>query len=85
MTLGIAALALVLVLAAAAALTIGCSPMGPLPAPIGALEREVVGGPFRLTDQEGRVVTSDSFRGRYRLKYLGFTFCPTSAPPMSRR
>lgn len=77
---GIAGLASVLILAAAAALTIGRNPMAAPPAPVGALERAAIGGPFRLTDQDGRMVSNDSLRGRYRLMYFGFTFCPDICP-----
>lgn len=75
---GIAALAIVPVLAAAA--VIGWSLMATPPAPTGKLEGSTIGGPFTLTDQEGRVVTSNSLRGRYRLMYFGFTFCPDICP-----
>lgn len=74
MKTGIAALAIVLVLAAAA--VIGWSLMATPPAPTGKLEGSTIGGPFTLTVQEGRVITSNSFRGRYRLMYFGVTFCP---------
>lgn len=39
-----------------------------------------VGGPFRLVDQSGRVVTDASFRGRYMLVYFGYTYCPDICP-----
>src|SRR5262245_31946995 len=40
----------------------------------------LVGGPFSLTDQDGRRVTDADFRGRYMLIYFGFTFCPDVCP-----
>ena len=39
-----------------------------------------VGGPFTLTNQEGRRVSDSEFAGRYRLIYFGFTFCPDVCP-----
>ena len=33
----------------------------------------LVGGPFTLTDQEGRRVTEKDFLGRYMLVFFGFT------------
>jgi len=33
-----------------------------------------IGGPFRLIDQDGRLLSSDSFKGRYRLMYFGYTY-----------
>lgn len=39
-----------------------------------------IGGPFRLTDQDGRTVTDGDFAGRYRVMYFGYTFCPDVCP-----
>ena len=39
-----------------------------------------VGGPFTLTDHNGRRVTDQDFRGRYMLVFFGFTFCPDVCP-----
>ena len=39
-----------------------------------------VGGPFHLTDQSGKAVTDQDFRGRYMLIYFGYSFCPDVCP-----
>ena len=39
-----------------------------------------IGGPFSLTDQDGRTVTDRSFAGKYRIIYFGYTFCPDVCP-----
>ncbi len=39
-----------------------------------------IGGPFTLTDQNGREVTDEEFRGRLMLVYFGYTFCPDMCP-----
>lgn len=39
-----------------------------------------MGGPFTLTDQNGRRVSDAAFAGRYRLIYFGYTFCPDVCP-----
>jgi protein SCO1/2 len=39
-----------------------------------------MGGPFSLTDQQGRRVSDRDFAGRYRIVYFGFTFCPDVCP-----
>ncbi len=44
-----------------------------------ALE-ELFGGPFALTDHNGRAVTDETFRGRFTLLYFGYTFCPDLCP-----
>jgi protein SCO1/2 len=44
------------------------------------LEGARLGGPFTLTDQNGRQVTDKQFEGRYRLVYFGFTYCPDVCP-----
>ena len=40
----------------------------------------LVGGPFSLTDQDGRRVTEKDFLGRYMLVFFGFTYCPDICP-----
>jgi protein SCO1/2 len=39
-----------------------------------------MGGPFTLTDQNGRRVSDTAFAGKYRLIYFGYTFCPDVCP-----
>ena len=39
-----------------------------------------LGGPFTLTDQDGRTRTDRDFAGRYRIMYFGYTFCPDVCP-----
>jgi protein SCO1/2 len=39
-----------------------------------------IGGPFRLTDQDGRTVTEQDFKGRPFLVFFGFTHCPDVCP-----
>lgn len=39
-----------------------------------------VGGPFTLTDHNGRRVTEKDFSGRYMLVFFGFTYCPDVCP-----
>lgn len=39
-----------------------------------------IGGPFTLTDQDGRRVSESDFDGRYRLVYFGFSYCPDVCP-----
>ena len=39
-----------------------------------------IGGPFSLTDQNGRAVTDRTFAGQYRIMYFGYTSCPDVCP-----
>jgi protein SCO1 len=45
-----------------------------------ALDGAAIGGPFTLTDKDGRRVSWDQFKGKYRIVYFGFTFCPDACP-----
>jgi protein SCO1/2 len=51
-----------------------------LPAGATSVGRALVGGPFALTDQNGKRVTDKDFRGRYTLVFFGFTNCPDVCP-----
>jgi protein SCO1/2 len=39
-----------------------------------------IGGPFTLTDQDGRQVSDAAFAGKYRIVYFGYTYCPDVCP-----
>ena len=39
-----------------------------------------VGGPFRMTDQEGRAFTEANLKGRPTAMFFGFTYCPEVCP-----
>src|SRR5947207_2421757 len=43
-------------------------------------EAPAVGGPFRLTDQEGRRVDEHILKGKWSLVFFGFTYCPEACP-----
>ncbi|WP_245892705.1 SCO family protein [Novosphingobium guangzhouense] len=44
------------------------------------LEGAAIGGPFTLVDKDNKPVTWDSFKGRWRIVYFGYTFCPDVCP-----
>lgn len=46
----------------------------------GAPAPSAVGGPFALTDHDGRKVTNKDFEGRPVLIFFGFTHCPDVCP-----
>ncbi|HEX4848491.1 MAG TPA: SCO family protein [Novosphingobium sp.] len=51
------------------------------PAITGAsIEGSTIGGPFTLYDKDGKPRTWDSFKGKYRIVYFGYTFCPDACP-----
>ena len=39
-----------------------------------------IGGPFRLTDQNGNTITDQDLKGRPSLVFFGFTHCPEVCP-----
>ncbi len=52
----------------------GRSPV-PLPASVSA-----IGGPFRLTDHDGKAITDQDLKGKPYLVFFGFTHCPDICP-----
>ena len=46
-------------------------------------DQPAIGGPFALTDQDGRTVTSDSLKGKPTLIYFGFTYLPRRLPDLA--
>lgn len=69
-----------LLLAVALAAGLGWMRFARPPLPPGNLEGSTLGGPFRLTDQNGRPVQDTDFAGKYRLIYFGYSFCPDICP-----
>jgi protein SCO1/2 len=49
-------------------------------APPNAPQTAAIGGPFRLTDQNGATVSDQDFKGRPFLVFFGFTHCPEVCP-----
>lgn len=39
-----------------------------------------IGGAFSLVDTDGHRVSNDSLKGKYRLMYFGYSFCPDVCP-----
>jgi len=52
---------------------------GRLSAPV-AQQIAAIGGPFKLTDQNGRTVSDQDLKGRPFLVFFGFTHCPDLCP-----
>jgi protein SCO1/2 len=48
--------------------------------PPSAPQTVAIGGPFRLTDQNGATVTEQDLKGRPFLVFFGFTHCPEVCP-----
>lgn len=73
--------------AAALSLSIALSACGP-GAPDGNAARQDeaplagarIGGDFTLTDQDGKPAHWSDYKGKYRLVYFGYTYCPDVCP-----
>jgi protein SCO1/2 len=39
-----------------------------------------IGGPFQLTDQNGRTVDQGVLKGKWSVVFFGYTFCPDACP-----
>ncbi len=65
-----------------ALLLAGCGAASPPAQPPLAGAR--IGGPFALTDEDGRARTDRDFAGKWRVMYFGYTFCPDICPTDAR-
>lgn len=59
---------------------LACSPPAAPPVAKPPLQGAHIGGPFALVDQNGRTVTDAAFKGKYRIVYFGYTYCPDVCP-----
>jgi protein SCO1/2 len=58
-------------------LLVACGQSQPDKAP---LDGARMGGAFALTGEDGKIVHDTDFKGKYRLVYFGYTFCPDVCP-----
>ncbi|VWU53194.1 Cg3 protein, partial [Hepatocystis sp. ex Piliocolobus tephrosceles] len=42
--------------------------------------KPLIGGPFTLIDQDGKVITNEKLKKKFCLIYFGFTYCPDICP-----
>lgn len=67
-----------LVIAAGALLTIALRT--PPSSAGGSALSSAIGGPFRLTDQNGQLFTEANLKGKWHLVFFGYTHCPDVCP-----
>ncbi len=77
----IAFVACVVLLAVVAVYLFRDFPISPLHSGGGtSIGSALVGGPFTLTDQDGKSRSDADFRGKLMLVYFGYTYCPDVCP-----
>src|ERR1700761_3443472 len=54
--------------------------LGGMSFPSKALQPVAIGGPFHLTDQNGKAGTDEDLKGKPFLGFFGFTHCPDVCP-----
>jgi len=59
---------------------IACGSESSAPSDRPPLEGAAIGGPFTLVNKDGKTVTWADFKGKYRIVYFGYTFCPDACP-----
>ena len=72
----VAAGLLVLAAGALLALAFRATPQGAA----GTALASAIGGPFRLTDQNGKAVSDADLKGKWQLVFFGYTHCPDACP-----
>ena len=40
----------------------------------------MIGGSFSLINQDGNIISNETYRGKYVLIFFGYTFCPDICP-----
>ncbi len=43
-------------------------------------QTNLIGGPFKLIDQQGQTRTNEDFKGKFMLIYFGYSYCPDVCP-----
>ena len=64
--------------AALTALVAGCSSRQP--SGVATASGQDLGGPFTLVDQNGKIVTDQTLKGKPTAMFFGFTYCPEVCP-----